>query len=169
MIIRILLSALFFLPVSLLVNFIGYFVVAFMLYVKADMSLSWWGNRDHPDNGGTFWKKKCGDSFWCAYQWFALRNPAFNFGKYFCGYVSKGKSVCVAGSDDKNIGDKKREGWYYAREGWRWEIYAIKKYSLFGNQKCFRFRCGWKMAWATDGDRCAICFVVSPFHSYSGI
>lgn len=125
-----------------------------------------WGNDDHPDNGGKFWKKRCGDNNWCAYQWFANRNPAFNFGKYVMGFVSSGNAVRVAGVTGK-IGDLKAEGWYYARDGWAWEIYWIRRWQRWPD-KCIRFRCGWKIDGKQAGERCAFCFAPNPIMPYSG-
>lgn len=149
-------------PVILL----GLPIVAVMLLAKADMSRTWWGNKDHPDNGGNFWRTRCGTSFWCAYQWFATRNPAFNYGKYVMGLVSKGQSKRVAGTQDK-IGDLYAEGWYYAREGWAWEVYYIRRYKRWPN-KCIRFRCGWKIDDKAAGQFCQFCFSPSPWMTYTG-
>ena len=167
MILRLLISAIVKIFVDIPMVIIGLFIVPIGLKMGFKGALWPWGNDDHPDNGGTFWKTKCGESWWCAYNWFALRNPCANFGKYVLGFKSEGKSQFRLGTSSQ-IGDTKAEGWDYACERWAWEIYFIKKYSLFGNQKCFRFRCGWKIMNKNQGEICAICFVISPYHAYSG-
>ena len=168
MIIRILIAFLIKLFIDLPMMLLGYVIVPYGLKYGFTGIFWPWGNDDHPDNGGTFWKKQCVGSLWCAYQWFALRNPTFNWSKYFLGFKSEGKALFIDGTSRK-IGDTKAEGWYYARERWAWEVYYIKAYSIFGYRKCFRFRCGWKIMGRNSGEYAQFCFVISPIHSYSGV
>lgn len=121
-----------------------------------------WGNGDHPDNGGEFWRNKCGDSFWCAYQWFALRNPTFNFSKYVIGVTHTGAYSHVG---DAYIGDKKKGGSYWCYMGKLWEYYRIVPYG----KRCIRIRFGWKIYGKKKGDMCQFCFVFNPVMPYSGV
>lgn len=161
---KILLAFLIKLFVDLPVAFFGLFIVPIMLLSKADMSKTWWGNRDHPDSGGEFWAKECGVGFWCSFQWFALRNSTFNFSKYVLGYKSKGLSKRIAGSQ-KPIGNHIAEGWYFATEGWAWEFYYVKKTSA---TTCRRLRCGWKLDGTPAGNYAQFCFAPSLKMDYSG-
>ena len=166
MIIRILLSLLIKLLLDIPMQVLGLFVVPIGLKTGFTGILWPWGNNDHPDNGGLFWKTKCGDSWWCAYQWFALRNPTNNL-SHWLGFKSEGKAIFIDGTSRK-IGDTKAEGWYYLCERLAWEVYYIKAYSVFGQRKCLRVRVGWKINNADNGELCPFCFVISPFHEYSG-
>lgn len=123
-----------------------------------------WGNDDHPDNGGIFWAKQCGTSFLCAYKWFALRNPTFNFSKYLLG--TKLKDYQHKG--DTGIGDKKKGGSYWCYMGKYFEYYYIKPYTLFKVKRCIRIRFGWKIYGKKVNEICQFCFVVNPFMPYSG-
>lgn len=164
MIFRILASFLLFVLVQFPMYLLGLVIVPIGLK-RGFTGILWpWGNDDHPDNGGVFAVK----NNISPYVWFALRNPVFNFGKYVCGFKSEGKAIFRLGTSSK-IGDKVAEGWYYACEKHVWDIYAIKKYTLFGQTKCFRFRCGWKIMNKSSGEICSMCFVISPFHDYSGV
>ena len=152
--------------INLPMMLLGYFLVPVGIK-KGFKGWLWpWGNDDHPDNGGNFWKKKCGDSFWCAWKWFAIRNPTFNFTKYKLGFLSEGKAIFIDGTGTK-VGDTRGEGWYYARERWAWEFYYIKAYTIFGFRRCVRLRAGWKIMGKGYGEIAQFCFAPNPCHPYT--
>lgn len=151
--------------IDLPMQLLGLFMVPFGIKYGFKGFLWPWGNDDHPDNGGSFWHRKCGESWWCAYQWFALRNPTFNMGKYWLGakfspYVHDG---------DAQVGDKTGGGSYWCWSGWRFEYYLIVPYVFANTNRCVRIRFGWKMYGKKEGDTCQFCFVVNPFMPYSGV
>ena len=158
-------------PTSLLIKIlldlpmmiIGLFVVPFGLRYGFKGILWPWGNDDHPDNGGNFWRKNCGESWWCAYQWFALRNPTFNFGKYVLGHELNKDAYRTSGTLEP-IGDTKGAGWYWATDDEAWEFYLIKPYL----NKCVRVRIGWKLDGRKAGEIAAFVFAVSLFKSFTG-
>lgn len=119
-----------------------------------------WNNDDHPIDGGGFWRKKCGASFWCKYQWFALRNPTFNFSKYVLGI----KFRHYEHYGDTGVGDTRGAGsyWCYVPDTPFFEYYLIHKWSA---THCLRVRIGWKIYGKSEGDMCQFCFVVSPWHT----
>lgn len=158
------------LPLMLL----GYIVVPIALKFEKDNHLPWWaewcwGNKDHGNDGEDFWAKRTigWSRFKRCFWWLVVRNPTFNWSKYIIGYESKGTSKVVAGYTTP-IGDKKAAGWYYAREDWVWEYYAIVPYTIFGSKRCIRFRAGWKILGKDEGEIAQFVFAPSPFHSYSG-
>lgn len=151
--------------VDILMMLAGLFLVPFGIRYGFTGLLWPWGNDDHPDQGGEFWRSKCGVNWWCAYQWFALRNPAFNWGKYVLGIRYRPYSF----TGDGGIGDKKKGGWYWCTAGIFSEFYWIKPYTLFGSRRCIRVRFGWKLYGKTSGDTCQFCGVINPVMPYSGI
>lgn len=149
---------------DLLVTLIGLFVVPFGIRYGFNGILWWWGNDDHADAGGEFWRTQCGGTWWCKYQWFALRNASFNWAKYgplgvkLRPYTHKG---------DADIGDAKKGGSYWCRMTGTpfFEYYLIIPYG----KRCVRVRIGWKMYGGASGSACQFCFVVNPFKAYSGV
>lgn len=123
-------------------------------------SIFWpWNNQDHPVDGGNFWKNKCGDTFWCKYQWFALRNPCFNLGRLFSVSGRPYKHV-----GDLEVGDKSSGGSYWVFSSPFFEYYLIKPYG----KRCLRIRFGWKLYKKPLGKPADFCFVVNPFQPYLG-
>lgn len=165
MIWRILVSFLIKLFVELPMILLGIILVPFCLWFGFGWLLWPWGNDVHPDNGGNFWRQRCGTSWWCAYQWFALRNPASNFGRFVLGITATGPEILKG---TREIGDKKAGGWYWIRRSWAWEFYYIKPYILLGKRRCIRFRAGWKLEGQPEGANCGFVFAPNPFMPYSG-
>jgi len=142
---------------------LGLFLVPLGILIGFKGPLWLWGNDDHPDwENNKFWANKCGTSFWCAYKWFALRNPTFNFAKYVLGVKARGYIL----KGNPNIGDKKEGGSYWIHANPFFEYYLIKPYSA---TRCIRIRFGWKLHNKNLGETCQFCFVINPFMPYSGI
>lgn len=162
---RFLASLLIKLLLDMPVMVLGLMVVPTMLLLKCDMSRTWWGNRDHPDNGGGFWRRNCGDSIWCAFKWFALRNPSFNFGKYVLG-IKAGEYIHVG---DDHVGDDKRGGSYWCYMGPWWEYMVIVPYEWNKDtNRCIKLRFGWKIKNKAAGEMCQFVFVFNPVGIYTG-
>lgn len=158
------------LPLMLL----GYILVPFALLQEKNNHLpiwaEWcWGNKDHGNDGETFWAKRTigWSRFRRCYWWLAVRNPTFNWSKYILGFKSTGESKVVWG-DTHPIGDTKAAGQYFAFDGWAWEYYIVIPYTIFGFKRCFRFRAGWKILGKDSGEITQFVFAPSPIHSYSG-
>lgn len=174
MIPRILIAFLLKLLLDLPLMLLGYLIVPLALRYERGNHLPWWaewcwGNRDHGNDGETFWAKRTvgWSRFRRCFWWLAVRNPTFNWSKYILGFGSGGQAAIVQGATQP-IGDTKGEGWYFARERWAWEFYYVKAYSVFGMRRCMRLRAGWKIAGKEAGEVAQFCFAPSPVHSYSG-
>lgn len=174
MIARIVVSFLAKLLLDLPLMLLGWFVVPVALLFERDNHLpGWaeflWGNRDHGNDGEGFWARHTvgWSRFRRCFVWLVIRNPTFNWSKYIIGLRSNGTAAIVVGAT-RPIGDTKGEGWYWAREGWAWEFYFIKAYTLFGTRRCLRFRAGWKILGKDAGEAAQFVFAPSPLHSYTG-
>ena len=73
-----------------------------------------WDNSSHGADGDNFWISRCGNTFWCRYQWLALRNPTFNLGRHVLS-ITTSQPYTLQG--DEVIGDKKASGRYWLRSG----------------------------------------------------
>jgi hypothetical protein len=150
---------------------LGLVIVPFALLFEKNNHLPFWaewcwGNKDHGNDGEKFWAAKTvGQSrFWRCYQWLALRNPCFNWGKYILGTTF----TSYEHVGDIKVGDKSGPGSYWCFMGPYWEYYSITPYTLFGTKRCLRIRFGWKIYGKAVGDECQFVWVINPVMPYFG-
>lgn len=142
-----------------------------------------WDNADHGTDGDSFWLNRCGNTFWCRYQWLAIRNPTSNLGNFVLSLVTR-EGYTLEG--DLHIGDKVASGKYQIRSGLAWEVYQIgSAYRItdtaswaarwpslqawLTKRRALRARIGWKIHGSAVGDRCTYVCVINPLMPYSGI
>lgn len=112
------------------------------------------------------------------YYWLAIRNPLNYFGYQVLGVTLSGTELQTLHTalDSINVGDgtNDHEGLLYSEvkqeDKTYYEYYYIKKYAIFKQIKCFRFRLGHKFTEISkNSEHVQWCFIISPYHSYDGV
>ena len=123
-------------------------------------------------------KKIYAQGWWSRYCYIALRNPVNYFDYVHMGLHWTGNEIyTLYNKDEDNIGDGTRPGFRHIEVVRRnglfdrkfFEYYWIYQYP-FAKHVCFRFRMGWKIADDNNppGSVSQWCFVISPWHNYTG-
>jgi hypothetical protein len=143
--------------------------------------LKWFDCADfYIDRDVTTYLGVLAQGWWARYKWLAWRNPINYFEYIYLGIkVAPDHMYTVYNPEEEQVGDSTgdRPGLRYIElqqdNKTYYEYYYIVKYSLFANQeqKCFRFRLGWKISDKNNsiGSYIQHVLVVSPYKSYSGV
>lgn len=166
--------------------------------IQLPIVFRWFDNADiYPEfnRDSSTYRQIYAQGWFIQYCWLAWRNPLNYFGYKILGTeikeigsvladvveVSYNDSMAILVADKlkhAEIGDATDQvpGYHFVEvminDQLYYEYYYIKKYTFFGTPKCFRFRLGSKI---TDpktlqlGSYLQQVFVISPFHSYSGV
>lgn len=151
----------------------GLFAVAIALPFSKDNHLpkwaEWcWGNKDHGNDGGSFWIKRSQNwpNWLRCYWWLAVRNPTFNWSKYVIGVAINNYPAATYGNTNVDEDDG-ITGWYFS-VGEMWEFRFVGfPYKLFGRDFCVKLRFGWKIQGKNIGETAQFCFVPNPVCAFT--
>ncbi|TFW71413.1 hypothetical protein C3Y98_04725 [Methylotenera oryzisoli] len=156
------------LPLMLL----GLLVIAIALPFRKNNHLpAWaewcWGNRDHGNDGESFWAKRTigWPYFIRCWWWLAVRNPTFNWSKYVLGLKVTQLAVSIGNTTVDE--DEGATGWHYSI-GDAFEFRFIGwPYTVFGKHFCVKLRFGWKIEGKDIGEMAQFCFVPNPVCAFT--